>query len=161
MVAVRAFNGLSRSGPLAGTAVLVVTTLTLAGCGAGAATKTDTNPPGTRTLFNGDLANYHGTLDVSDKTKIVMKIGDYYYEPSILVGRPGQKLAVQFYNVADHRHNFAIEEGAEGQILDENVEPETQANGQTATVIFPKSGHVLFESEFFEHRGMRGQLEVK
>ena len=93
----------------------------------------------------------HGTKDVTNLVELEMEVDDYYFEPTFLQGRPGQKLALTIENETGTLHNFSIRE----QQLDKDIPPKRKI---TVKVTVPRSGTALFFCKFHGPLGMRGQL---
>jgi len=93
----------------------------------------------------------HGTKDVTNLVELEMEVDDYYFEPTFLQGRPGQKLALTIENETGTLHNFSIRE----QQLDKDIPPKSKI---TVKVTVPRSGTALFFCKFHGPLGMRGQL---
>lgn len=108
--------------------------------------------PETITL-NGETANLRGRVDVSGRDSVDMDLGNFYFEPTVLTGDPGQRVTVQLSNVSSTSHTFTIR----GQGVDEVVSADGSA---TAEVTMPESGTTVFVCRFHAGQGMRGGLRV-
>mgnify|MGYP003926381515 CR=1 FL=1 len=64
---------------------------------------------GTMTIGS-DTANDHGSKDVSGATSADVELDNYYFEPTVLTGTPGQQLTLNLDNHGDALHNFSITE---------------------------------------------------
>ncbi len=57
----------------------------------------------------------HGTKDVSDESgKVEIELYDNYFEPTVLKGKPGQKVELELKNegnAAAHVHDLQAERG--------------------------------------------------
>lgn len=99
-------------------------------------------------------ANYEGTGEVSASGEVEMRLIDSAFDPTVLVGEPGQELTVSLKNDGAIRHTFTIEE----QDIDEVLEPGATAE---VKVTMPESGTTQFICRFHEAQGMVGLLMVK
>jgi len=99
-----------------------------------------------------------GTHDVSGASSFAINAdndnGAYYFEPSILKGKPGEKLKLTITNVGSVHHNFTL--GAQHINNDMN----TKGSTTTVTVTFPQTGSVEFHCEYHGSLGMKGALTV-
>jgi plastocyanin len=122
----------------------------------GAASPTPASPTeaegGTRQIA-GEQANDHGSKDVSGEQEATLEADDFYFEPTVLVGSPGQQLTIEVENEGNVAHTFTIDE----QGVDEELSPGGSA---TVTVTFPDSGQVVFYCRFHRSQGMLGALQV-
>lgn len=107
---------------------------------------------GTVTI-TGEQANDHGTVNAAGKSSVKVELGEFFFEPTVLKGDPGQSLTVELENVGQVVHTFTLS----GQGIDETVQP-----GQTATaqVTLPQSGKTAFICQFHEAQNMRGGLDA-
>src|ERR1051325_8814535 len=78
----------------------------------------------------GVQANDHGSKSASGETKV--ELDDYYFEPTVLKGQPGQKVTLELENEGSIEHNFTIE----SQGIDKDLEAGEDAK---VTVSIPKS----------------------
>ena len=109
---------------------------------------------GGSTTIGGMAAELHGTKDVSNETgKVEIELYDDYFEPTILEGKPGQKVTLELKNEGDNPHTLTISD----QEVDQEVQPGDEAE---ADVTFPQSGQLAFVCRFHESNGMVGALEV-
>lgn len=130
----------------AGRAVTLAVVLALVGaaCGKGGLT------------INGEKANDHGTKTVSGSTFALEADNDgsnFYFNPTILKGKAGQKVTLVIKDVGNVKHNFTVA----SQKINQDLNP-----GQTVnvTVTFPQSGLVEFHCEYHDKLGMVGALEA-
>ncbi len=98
-----------------------------------------------------DEANNHGSKDVSGASSVKMEMDDFYFEPTVLTGTPGQQLTINLDNEGSAEHNFSITE----QSVDTDVQPGAEG---TVTVTIPQSGFVEFFCKFHKTSGMLGEL---
>jgi plastocyanin len=145
--------------------VLVLTVLPFTGCGgepeptrSSAATPqpakaTPTMKVGSKVELAGVRANYHGTKDVSGARKVNIEIEDNYFSPTVIKGKPGQRLLVALENESQSPHTFTIG----STYVDQQVQP----GGLTEVrVKLPKSGNLSFYCTFQKKNGMAGVLNV-
>jgi plastocyanin len=105
----------------------------------------------------GDKANDHGRKSVSGMTSFELEADNdgtqYYFNPTTLNGKAGQKLTIEVKNEGNTAHNFSID----SQKINSNIDP-----GKTVdvTVTFPTSGVLEFYCAFHRSLGMVGQLKV-
>jgi len=105
------------------------------------------------TTIGGVQAESHGTKDVSGETgKVEIEMYDNYFEPTILEGKPGQKVTIELKNEGKVAHTFTISE----QSVDQEVEPADEAE---VDVTFPESGELTFVCKFHQSSGMVGALK--
>ena len=129
-------------------AVLVV--LGLAACGGGGKAESE---KGVTTTIAGVAASNHGTADVSGQEEIELTLDDKYFEPTLLKGKPGQKLTVGLGNEGTLEHTFTIDS--------ESVDVDLKSGDKRkATVTFPASGTLSFYCRFHKSQGMAGGLEA-
>jgi plastocyanin len=100
-----------------------------------------------------DTANNHGSKDVSGASSADVEQDDFYFDPTILTGTPGQKVTIKLSNEGSATHNFTLED----QNIDQTVSPGQDA---TVTVTFPQSGTLEFYCKFHRSQGMVGELSV-
>src|SRR2546430_1019231 len=93
----------------------------------------------------------HGTKDVRNLSKLELEADDYYFSPTFLRGRPGQKLTLLAESEASTLHNISIP--ALG--IDRNIPPKGKVE---VNVTFPSSGVLAFFCKFHGALGMNGQL---
>jgi len=97
----------------------------------------------------GVQANDHGSKSASGETKV--ELDDYYFEPTVLKGSPGQKVTLELDNEGSTEHTFTID----AQGVDKELQPGDEAK---VTVTIPKSGAVSFYCKFHRSQGMAGAL---
>ena len=127
--------------------------LAAAGCGGygGGSKKSE---EGTTTTIAGTAAESHGTKDVSGETgKVEIELYDNYFEPTVLKGKPGQKVELELKNEGKAAHTFTLSE--------QSVDKEIQPGDETETkVTFPQTGELKFVCKFHQSSGMIGALEA-
>jgi plastocyanin len=101
----------------------------------------------------GQKANDHGMKDVSGESSVELEQDNFYFEPTVLEGTPGQKLTIELSNEGSALHNFSIPD----QSIDQDVQPD--AKGEV-TVTFPDSGTLVFFCKYHQSQGMVGALEA-
>jgi plastocyanin len=143
--------------------VVVVAVLALgivplaAGCGSSSSSSGPTSTEassegGGQTTVAGVEANDHGTTTVGDEAKL--ELDDDYFEPTVLEGKPGQKVTLELENEGKLAHTFTID----SERIDKNLEPGDEAK---VTVTMPKSGSLSFYCKYHKSAGMAGALAVK
>src|SRR5262249_19243217 len=75
----------------------------------------------------------HGTKDVRNLSKLGLEADDYYFSPTFLRGRPGQKLTLLVESEASTLHNISISSLG----IDKDIPPEGEVQFEG---IFPASG---------------------
>src|SRR2546422_228018 len=93
----------------------------------------------------------HGTKDVRNLSKLELEADDYYFSPTFLRGKPGQKLTLLVENEASALHNISIP--ALG--IDNDIPPRGKIQ---VDVTFPASGILAVSCKFHGSLGMNGQL---
>jgi plastocyanin len=104
---------------------------------------------------NGEKANNHGSKEVSGASSLELEAdnegNDYYFNPTVLTGKSGQKLTITVKNEGDTTHNFSLDQ--------EHINQDVQAGKEiTVSVTFPKSGDLEFYCAFHRSLGMIGEL---
>ena len=101
---------------------------------------------------DGQPANYEGAGAVTGGP-VELEEDDYYFEPTVLTGDPGQRVTFEITNDSDEEHNITIED----QGIDEDTDP-----GESTTVKaeIPDSGLTPFYCSYHEAQNMRGALAV-
>ena len=111
-----------------------------------------TAEPEARSIKLGDLTfSDHGTKDVTGQAEMDLEADDYYFAPTFLRGKPGQKLTLEVENESGTLHNFSIPE----QHLDQDIPPKGTVR---IDVTIPPSGVVHFFCKFHTALGMNGEL---
>lgn len=139
-------------------APLAALVLALTACGAGssggkASVGSSSGNTGGASTIAGLRANDHGTADVTGKSSVNVEADNYYFEPSVLKGTPGQKLTLHVVNATSTEHNFTI--GA--QHVDKDLDGHESAS---LAVTMPASGVLSFWCEYHKSVGMVGGLLV-
>jgi plastocyanin len=126
--------------------------LLAAGCGgSGGSSKTaggESGGGGKKTIA-GIRANDHGSKNVSGEAEV--ELDDFYFEPTVLRGKPGSQVTLELRNEGSTEHNFSIDT----QSIDKDVEAGEDAK---VTVTFPKSGEISFYCKYHKGMGMAGAL---
>jgi len=142
--------------------VLIVAALGLgivplaAGCGSSSSssssgsTESSSSGGGMKTIA-GVPANDHGTKTASAKTEV--ELDNFYFEPTVIEGKPGAKVRLELKNEGTVKHNFTIE----AQHINKDLQPGDESE---VTVTIPKSGFVSFYCEYHKSSGMAGALAV-
>ena len=124
-----------------------------AGCGGYGGGSKDSEEGGTTTIA-GMQTESHGTKDVSGETgKVEIELYDNYFEPTVLKGKPGQKVELELKNEGNAAHTFTISK----QSVDEEIQPGDETETE---VTFPQSGQLEFVCTFHQSSGMVGLLET-
>jgi plastocyanin len=128
--------------------------LVAAGCGGGSGSGGNESEEATTTNIAGTETESHGTKDVSGETgKVEIELYDNYFEPTILKGKPGQKVELELKNEGKVAHTFTLSQ--------QSVDKEIQPGDETETdVTFPQSGELKFVCKFHESGGMIGAMET-
>src|SRR2546427_866782 len=110
-------------------------------------------PSGTRKSITLGGVTYadHGTKDVQNRSRLELEADDYYFSPTFLRGKPGQKLTLVVESEASTLHNISIP--ALG--IDKDIPPKGKVQ---VDVTFPASGVLAFSCKFHGPLGMNGQL---
>ena len=134
--------------------------LAAAGCGSSSSSSSGTTTEasgsgggGGQKTIAGVNANDHGTKAVADKGKTEVELDDYYFKPTVLQGKPGQKVTLELRNEGQVEHTFTID----SQGIDKELQPGDEGE---VTVTIPKSGVVSFYCKFHKSSGMAGALAV-
>jgi plastocyanin len=138
--------------------VVGVLAVAVAGCGGygksksgeGGSTSSGGEGGGGQTVIAGVKANNHGSKTVSENEAKV-ELDDFYFEPTVLKGKPGQRVTLELENEGKVEHNFSIG----SQSLDKDLEAGEDAK---VTVTIPKSGVVSFYCKYHKAMGMAGAL---
>jgi plastocyanin len=132
--------------------------LAAAGCGSssssssGTTTEESSGGGGQKTIA-GVQANDHGTKAVEDSGKTEVELDDFYFKPTVLEGKAGEKVTLELKNEGNTEHSFTID----SQGIDKDIQPGDEAE---VTVTIPKSGVVSFYCKFHKSSGMAGALAV-
>ncbi len=94
-----------------------------------------------------------GVKDVAGLKELSLEADDYYFEPAVLRGAPGQVLRLTVDNRSGTLHNVAIPD----LMIDRDIPP----RGRTAIVVtFPKTGTIRLFCKFHSSLGMKGELRA-
>ena len=129
-------------------AVLAALLLLLGGCGGSSKSSSGENE-GKKIMVAGLSANDHGSKHVSGKTEL--ELDDYYFEPTVLEGTPGERVTLELKNDGTTEHNFSLD----SQHVDTDVEA---GKSVTVTVTIPHSGEISFYCKYHKNMGMAGAL---
>ena len=133
--------------------------LAAAGCGSssssssGGTTTEESSGGGGQKTIAGVQANDHGTKAVEDSGKTEVELDDFYFKPTVLEGKPGQKVELELKNEGQTEHTFTID----SQNVNKDLGPGEEAEVE---VTIPKSGVVSFYCKFHKSSGMAGALAV-
>jgi len=133
--------------------IALVLLFVAAGCGGSSKSSSgEESESTTSTTIGGTQVQSHGVKDVSDETgKVEVELDDYYFDPTILKGKPGEKIELELKNEGNTTHTFTIAE----QSINKEIQPgdETEVD-----VTFPQSGALKFVCTFHQSQGMVGAL---
>src|SRR5262249_50296928 len=93
----------------------------------------------------------HGTKDAQSSSTLELEADDYYFSPTFLRGKPGQKLTLIVESEANTLHNISVP--ALG--IDRDITPKGRVQ---VDVTFPGSGTLAFFCKFHTSLGMNGNL---
>jgi plastocyanin len=104
-----------------------------------------------------DLANDHGSADASGMSSLEVELdeegAEFYFEPTVITGTPGQSLTLELANEGSALHNFSLTE--------QNIDTDVPAGGtDDVTVTIPGSGFVEFFCKYHKALGMVGELKA-
>jgi plastocyanin len=132
----------------------------LAGCGSSSSSSGNTTTEssggegeGGTTTVGGLKANNHGTKAVESSGKTEVELDDFYFEPTVLEGKAGEKVELELKNEGNVEHSFTVD----SQGIDKELEPGDEAE---VTVTIPKSGAISFYCKYHKSSGMAGALAV-
>jgi plastocyanin len=152
-----------RTGVLVG--AVTAATLAIAGCSAngtadsakapttGQVTPSPEPSVGSRITVGGLSAVYHGTADVSGNKDVTIHMGNGFFDPTVIRGKPGQQLVIHLENTGQDGHTFTIADDS----ADITVQPRSVAEGK---VTLPKSGNLAFFCQVEKDKGMVGVFTV-
>jgi plastocyanin len=130
--------------------------LLAAGCGGSSSKSTSSSSEGSgsgggKKTIAGVPANDHGSKNVSGESEV--ELDNFYFEPTVLRGKPGSQVTLELKNEGSTEHNFSID----SQSIDKDVEAGEDAK---VTVTFPKSGLLSFYCKYHKGMGMAGALSA-
>jgi plastocyanin len=127
--------------------------LLAAGCGGSSNSKSSSSESGGggggKKTIAGVPANDHGSKNVSGEAEV--ELDDFYFEPTVLRGKPGSQVTLELKNEGSTEHNFSID----SESINKDVEAGEDAK---VTVTFPKSGQLSFYCKYHKNMGMAGAL---
>ena len=117
--------------------------------------------PANTVVLNGRVANDHGSESLEPGESPEVAAGDYYFEPTVMIGPPGGPADI----AAPQGTQVEVIVGSEGA-TDHNISIDAQdidvdiAPGETARLVitFPDSGTLVFVCKYHQDRGMAGAL---
>ena len=118
---------------------------------AGAATAAASQKSAKSVTIAGVVYHDHGTRDISGQRVVKMEADDYYFGPTFLRGKPGQRVRLRVENESGTLHNITIAD----QQIDRDILPKKTIE---VDVTVPPSGVVTFTCKFHGPLGMNGQL---
>jgi plastocyanin len=108
---------------------------------------------GGQITIGSDTANDHGSKDVSGASSVEVEMDDFYFDPTVITGTPGQSLTIELSNEGTVVHNFTL--------TDQSQDQDVPAGGTgTVTVTIPQSGFVEFFCKYHKALGMVGELSA-
>ena len=111
-------------------------------------------PKGAKSVtIAGIVYSDHGTRDISGQRVVKLEADDYYFGPTFLRGKPGQRVRLRVENESGTLHNITIAE----QQIDRDILPKKTIEVE---VTVPPSGIVPFTCKFHGPLGMNGHLSV-
>jgi plastocyanin len=105
-------------------------------------------------VLQGKGVNFHGVGRAVDGGTIEMEMDEDYFGPTILKAPAGATVTIEIENEGSRPHNLSVP----GQNIDLNCG--VRARGEV-TVVFPRSGVLLFTCRYGATSGMRGALAVQ
>ena len=130
----------------------------LAGCGSSSSssstTTTESSSEGGQKSIAGVMANDHGTKSVESGGKTEVELDDFYFEPTVLQGKAGEKVELELKNEGKVEHSFTVD----SQGIDKDIEPGDEGE---VTVKIPQSGAISFYCKYHKSSGMAGALAVQ
>src|SRR5690242_13582703 len=101
--------------------------LAAAGCGSSSSSssggttteESSSGGGGGQKTIAGVNANDHGTKAVEDNGKTEVEMDDYYFEPTVLQGKPGEKVTLELKNEGQSEHSFTVD----SQGIDKDIQP--------------------------------------
>jgi plastocyanin len=134
----------------------------VAGCGSSSGSSSNTTTEsggggeseGGTTTVAGVRANNHGTRSVETSGKTEVELDDFYFEPTVLEGRPGEKVTLELKNEGKVEHSLTVD----SQGIDKDLEPGDEGE---VTVTIPKAGAISFYCKYHKSSGMAGALAVE
>jgi plastocyanin len=141
-----------------GATLLLMVGLVAAACGEEPTIRGGQGQPGGEDTPAGDAfditqAEDHGAADLSGQSETSLELDDFYFEPTVLIGEPGQSLSIELENEGTAPHTFTIESAD----IDEELQPGDKVE---TDVTFPDSGALTFICRFHAGGGMQGALSV-
>jgi plastocyanin len=118
-----------------------------------AASPSETESGGGQITIGSDLANDHGTKDVSGQASLEVELDDFYFNPTVIKGTAGQQVKLELKNEGSALHNFTLTD----QNIDQDVQSDQSAD---VTVTIPQSGFLEFFCKYHKGSGMVGELTV-
>ena len=114
---------------------------------------TGSSGSGGQKTIAGVMANDHGTKAASSSGTTEVELYDYYFEPTVIEGKAGQKVKLEVKNEGKGEQSFTVD----SEKIDKTISPGSSAE---VTVTIPQSGVVSFYCKFHKSSGMAGALAV-
>lgn len=134
--------------------LLAAVALLAAGCGGSGgksgSTGSEGGSGGGKKTIAGVPANDHGSKNVSG-AEAEVELDNFYFDPTVLHGKPGSQVTLELKNEGSTEHNFSID----SEKIDKDLEAGEDAK---VTVTFPRSGVLSFYCKYHKSMGMAGAL---
>jgi plastocyanin len=101
--------------------------------------------------------NVKGTKDISKKSTATLDLeaDDYYFEPTFVKVKPGEKVTIELENEGDMVHTFT----SDSLSIDQQIAP---GKSKKFTVTVPRDGTAFaFHCSFHQRMGMQGAFFTK
>lgn len=119
----------------------------------GACSSSSKSSGGATLAVNGENANSHGSKAVPGGGSLQVEVDSFYFKPTLLTAKAGDKLTLTLSNESKALHNFSLSQ--------QNVDMDIPAGGKiTVTVSLPASGTQVFFCKYHRASGMLGGLQV-
>jgi plastocyanin len=130
------------------------------GSGGGGSEGSNSSGGGGTITLEGTPANDHGTTQVTGDS-VAVELGDYYFEPTILVGKPGAKVKLELTNNGELEHNINADVAQVGAAVPLDQDVRSGGGKETVEVKFPDTGQLVFFCKYHEGDGMVGALRAQ
>ena len=102
-------------------------------------------------MLDGVRVTNHGTDDVGGQTAEDVRVGSYFFDPTVITGSGGQSITLSIDNPTSTLHNLSLSQ----QQIDQEVPPHRNV---MVTVTFPANGRLVFFCKYHRSLGMLGEL---
>jgi plastocyanin len=134
--------------------VLLSVGLLMSACGgddeSGSSSATTAAPEAPPVSLTG-VVNIHGTANASNKMEV--ELDDFYFGPTFIKAKAGEKFDVELSNDGKATHTFTIDSLS----VDQQFAP---GEKKTVSITAPGSGKLEFYCRFHKGRGMQGAVFV-